>query len=373
MKVLFACGGTAGHINPALAIAEELLNRMPDCKILFVGADRHLDKTLIPRAGFHVVNIKMSGVRRSLSIGAIKYNVEAFKKLISADFKAAKLIKRYKPDIVVGTGGYICYPVLRQAAKMKIPTIIHESNAIPGLTTKLLSSIVDKVLVSFPNQESLYKKPEKVVFTGTPVRAGFNLAVKNEVLHKANEKPLVLSFWGSLGAEKMNEVIAEVIKLNAENNFFDHIHAVGKKSGILELETGLKQLGISDLESLPNGIKIEEYIDDMPKVMAEADLVICRGGGSTIAELMAMNKPAIIIPSPYVANNEQERNAMQLEKAGGAIILNEKQCSGTKLHKLIISLFSDKDKLKNMSENLISLSANNATKTVADIIQSLSK
>ena len=356
MRILFACGGTAGHINPALAIATQIRARMPDCRILFVGADRVMEKTLIPRAGFHVVNIKMSGLRRDFSLGMIKHNIKTIINLISADCKAANLIGRYRPDIVVGTGGYICYPVLKRAAKNKISTIIHESNATPGLTTKLLSSIVDKVLVSFPNQEKLYKKPERVIFTGTPIHEEFRLANEKKAESATRKKPLILSFWGSLGAEKMNEVIAEVIKLNADENLFDHIHAVGKKGNI------------SDLERISTNTTIKEYIDDMAKVMAEADLIICRGGGSTVAELMQLGKPAIIVPSPYVANNEQEQNAKKLEKAGGAIVLFEKHCNGEKLYKQIKSLLSEENKLKKMSENLKSFSVNDSTNNVVDII-----
>ena len=368
MNFLFVCSGTAGHINPALAVATELRTRIPDSEILFVGADRVLEKKLIPQSGFKVVNIKMSGLRRGFSPGDIIYNLNTAKNILTASRESSKLIKSFKPDIAIGTGGYICYPVLRKAAKLGIPTLIHDSNAVPGLTTKLLSGVVDKVLVSFPNQEKLYKKPERVVFTGTPIRKDFISASDNKSPRTENDRPLVVSFWGSLGAERMNEVIAEVIMLNIKHREFDHIHAVGEKDGVLEIKNILKQKGVKGVDTLPAGIQVIKYIDDMPALMTAADLIICRGGGSTVAELMEMSKPAIIIPSPYVANNEQEYNAQQLRKAGGAILLKEKVCTGKKLYEEVTSLLSDKNLLASMSESLKQLTAPNATTNVVDLV-----
>ena len=369
MRFIFACGGTAGHINPALALADELRSRLPSPKILFVGAGRALEKSLIPRAGFHVVNVKMSGLRRGFSPAKLAHNVKTAKNLTTAGYKVANLLRRYKPDAVIGTGGYICYPVLKKAAKMGIPTIVHDSNAIPGLTTKLLSSIVDKVLVAFPEQEKLYRRPDRVIYTGTPVRKGFKMAAENRPLRAKDAKPLVVSFWGSLGAGKMNEAITEAIKLNIDSGMFDHIHAVGKKGGSEEMKHRLRDLGVADV--LPPGIEIKEYIDDMPTVMAAADLVLCRGGGSTIAELMAMSQPSIIIPSPYVANNEQEENAKAIGKSGGAILLHEKTCTGEVLYEAIVSLITNEEKLAEMTENLKTFALPDATKNVADIILKL--
>ena len=175
MKFLFACGGTAGHINPALAIANELCRMMPDTKILFVGAENAMEKELVPKAGYELVNIRMSGLKRGFYPGDLIYNAKTLRNLVLAGSKTSEIIQGFAPDAVIGTGGYICYPVLRKAAHMGIPTIVHESNAVPGLTTKLLSTIVDRVLVSFPGLENTYRRPERVVFTGTPVRGGFNL------------------------------------------------------------------------------------------------------------------------------------------------------------------------------------------------------
>jgi UDP-N-acetylglucosamine--N-acetylmuramyl-(pentapeptide) pyrophosphoryl-undecaprenol N-acetylglucosamine transferase len=369
MRFLFACGGTAGHINPALAIATQLRLRYPESKTMFVGAGRTLEKSLIPRAGFHIVNIKMSGLRRGFSPSKVAYNINTIINLKLAGYKARDLLERFKPDIVIGTGGYICYPVLKKAAKMRIPTIIHDSNAIPGLTTKLLSGIVNNVLVAFPNQEMKYKKPDIVLNTGTPVRAEFTETFNATAHQDKNKKPLVVSFWGSLGAERMNTIISEIIKLNIESDAFNHIHAVGKKGGVEEIKAKLEYMGFID--ELPQGIDIREYIKDMPLIMRAADIVLCRGGGSTIAELRALNKPAIIVPSPYVANNEQEHNANELVKIGAAILIDEKTCTGKGLFETITSLLGNKSKLKEMSEKLKELSSSDATTNVIDVILKL--
>jgi UDP-N-acetylglucosamine--N-acetylmuramyl-(pentapeptide) pyrophosphoryl-undecaprenol N-acetylglucosamine transferase len=263
--------------------------------------------------------------------------------------------------------------VLKKAARMKIPTVVHDSNAIPGLTTKLLSQFVDKVLVSFPNQSEAYKHPERVIYTGTPVREGFKAARDNQPKANIDGKPLVLSFWGSLGAENMNEIISDVIKLNTKQKLFNHIHAAGSTEGVNNIMKKLRQAGIEYVEMLQPQTTIKEYIDDMPFKMGQANLVLCRGGGSTVAELIELHKPAIIFPSPYVVNNEQSINAMELVKAGGAIRLDEKSLSGDKLYDVISSLLSKKGELDRMSENLKLISAPNATVQITEIILSLCK
>ena len=369
MIFLLVCGGTAGHINPALAIATELRRIMPDSKILFVGAGKELEKRLIPHAGFHLVNIKMSGLRRGISPNELLYNARTVKHLVAAGIKAEKLLRRFAPDAVIGTGGYICYPILRKAAQLGIPTVIHGSDAVPGLTTKMLSSTVDKVLVSFPGLEKQYRRPERVVFTGTPVRSGFNKPPENVEIQEIESKPLVVSFWGSQGAERMNEIIAEFIKLNIDNGQFNHIHATGKAGGSQEMKNRLKRQGLPD--SLPPGIEIRDYIDDMPSVMAAADIALCRSGASTLAELTVMGKPAVLVPSPYVTNNHQEENAKQLQKAGGAIMLPEKDCTGEILYNTVLTLLKDKDRLAEMSDAQKNLATPNAGEKIVEIVLEL--
>ena len=367
MNFLFVCGGTAGHINPAVAVAGELRRIMPDAKILFVGAGRDMENKLVPNAGYELKNIKMSGLKRGFSPDKLAYNMKTVKNLATAGGEAEKILTAFQPNAVIGTGGYICYPVLKRAARMGIPTLIHEANAVPGLTTKLLSAIVDKTLVSFPGLENLYRRPDRVVFTGTPIRGGF-AGAPPESAERSDGKPLVVSFWGSLGAERMNEAMAEFIKLNADSGRFDHIHATGSSGGrgMREMQSQLKILGVPD--RLPQGIEIREYIDDMPSVMAAASLVLCRAGASTIAELTAMGKPAVLVPSPYVTNNHQEENAKQLQKAGGADMLLEKDCTGEKLYDTVSQILDDSERLSKMSEAQKILSAPDATKKIVDLI-----
>jgi len=371
MKFLFACTGTAGHINPALAIAEQLKKTVENSSFLFVGAGRDMEKRLIENAGYELVNIQMSGLRRSFKPKDIVYNLKAVSYLFKAGIEAKKIIKDFKPDAVIGTGGYICYPVIKEASKLGIPTIVHESNAVPGLTTKMLAKTASRVLVSFPGLENSYKRPENVVFTGTPIRGGFGQNVDKTRDKNQFGKPIVLSFWGSLGAEGMNEMMIAFMKANVEKSAFHHIHGAGKSGGDLEIQQGLMELGIGT-EELSN-LDIREYIDDMEAVMGLADLVLCRAGGSTIAELTALGKPAVLVPSPYVSNNEQHFNAEQLAKAGGALILDEKNCTGDMLFDIVVDILNDSDKLSSMAEGQMSIAAPMAAETITDLILSLCK
>ena len=364
MKFLLVCGGTAGHINPALSIASEIRDRMPESEILFAGADREMEKRLIPEAGYDLVNIKMSGLSRGFRFKDIVHNIKTVWNTIAANRKSKTLLKRFMPDAVIGTGGYICYPVLKKAAGMRIPTFIHESNAYPGLTVKMLSPIVNKVLVAFKGHENMYKKPENVVHTGTPVRSEFNEPAEADGITGPKDKQLVVTFWGSLGAERMNEMMPEFIKANLENNCFNHIHATGSSSD--QLKKRLHDLGVTGIN--PPAADIRDYIDDMPTVMKAADLVLCRAGGITIAELIALGKPAILIPSQYVPDNIQPANARQLQNAGGALVIPEKECTGETLYKTVAALLADRDKLNSMALAQKSLSVPNAASRIVDIV-----
>jgi UDP-N-acetylglucosamine--N-acetylmuramyl-(pentapeptide) pyrophosphoryl-undecaprenol N-acetylglucosamine transferase len=372
MKFLFACGGTAGHINPAIALADELRRTVPDSRVLFVGSDRRLENKLIPEAGYDIENITISGFERGLSPNKLIRNIKAIKKLASAAAQSAEIIARFKPDAVVGTGGYVCYPVLKKAAQRGIPTFLHESNAVPGLTTKMLSGIVDRILVAFPDLAHLYKHPEKVVFTGTPVRAGFSPHNKDDarLLLGIDVRPLVVSFWGSLGAERMNEIIADFIALNMESRLFNHIHATGGNE--TDTEALIKRVRDKTAgASIPRWIDIRTYIYNMPSVMAASDLVLCRAGGITIAELTCMGKPAVLVPSPYVPNNHQEKNALQLESRGGAVLIGERECTGGLLYQKVEALLKNREKLASMSEAMRSAGVPDSAKKIAELIISM--
>lgn len=331
-----------------------------------------MENRLISMEGYDLANITVSGFSRGLKPKMIINNMKTLKNLAVASRQTAKILREFKPDIAIGTGGYVCYPVLKKAAKYGIPTVIHESNAVPGLTTKMLSDKVDKVLVGFPNVSALYKRPEKVVFTGTPVRGDFSHLTKEHARTKLgiDNQPLVVSFWGSLGAERMNEIMADFIKLNSETNSFHHIHATGGgKDGVETMMTRLRERNIAEVNT--SLVDLRPYIDDMPNVMAAADIVLCRAGASTIAELTMIGKPAILIPSPNVTNNHQEKNAAMVSKAGGAIEILEKNCSGAYLFETVTTLLNDKKRIKTMSESSEKLGVPNAAYKISELIVSL--
>ncbi|MDR2570646.1 MAG: UDP-N-acetylglucosamine--N-acetylmuramyl-(pentapeptide) pyrophosphoryl-undecaprenol N-acetylglucosamine transferase [Oscillospiraceae bacterium] len=363
MRVLFVCGGSAGHINPALAIASHLRDTLSEATILFVGADKVLEKRLVPAAGFDLVNIKMSGLRRGFSPGDILHNIKTAYNLITAGYKSANLLREYKPDAVIGTGGYICYPVIKKAARLGIATFVLEPNAYPGLTVRMLSAFTDKVFVTYPGLKDRYKRPERVVYTGTPLRREF-FEGKEKKEESKKKRPLVVSYWGSIGAAGMNEMIFDFIQLNKRERKFDHIHSTGVSGGAKELNERLKFTSIND-KSAPV-IDIREYIEDMNIVMASADLVISRAGASTIAELTALGKPAVLIPSPNVTENHQEENAKQLQQAGGAIMIRENECTSAVLYRTVSALLNNKDELKKMSVAQKSLSISDASKKIVE-------
>ena len=364
MRFLLVCTGTAGHINPALGIAAQLKERFPHSKLLFIGADRAMEKRLIPEAGYDLINIKMSGLRRSFKPRDIFFNIKTLINTLIARRKSKKLLIDFKPDAVIGTGGYICYPLLSKAAKLRIPTFIHESNAWPGLTVKMLSQVVDRVFIAFKDTENLYRKPENVIYTGTPLRKEFYDPAETNETSNPDEKPLVVSFWGSLGAERMNEMMPEFIKRNLENDCFRHIHATGNSTD--RLLSRLSELGITDMCSPM--IDLREYIDNMPTVMNAADLILCRAGGITCAELITLGKPAVIIPSQYVPDNIQPANAEKLSSAGGAVVISEKNLTGGLLFETVSDLLKDKEKLERMSLAQKSLSVPNSAEKIVDIV-----
>ena len=373
MNLLLVCGGSAGHINPAIAIAEEIQDRSPESNILFVGADKTLEKRLVPAAGFRLVNIKMSGLRRGISPRDLLHNLKTAKNLVAAGYKSGKILKEFDPNVVIGTGGYICYPVLKKAASSGIPTYILEPNAYPGLAVRMLSGIVDKVFVTYQGLENRYKKPESVIYTGTPLRNEF---FRDDApmagISAQDQKPLVLSYWGSLGATVMNEKILGFMKRNIKENKFRHIHATGVSSSAETMKKQLLDICITETgapeDNCSRSVEIREYIDDMPLLMKEADIVISRAGASTIAELTALGKPAILIPSPNVTENHQESNARQLQAAGGAVMILEKDCTGDILFDTVASILEDRKMIVGMSNALKLLAVKDAAAKIAEIV-----
>lgn len=367
MNFLFTCGGTAGHINPALGVAGRLRELMPDCGILFVGARGMMETELVPREGYDIQTVTITNLQRGLGPGALIHNLKTAKNVFAATSQARRIIEAFRPDAAVGTGGYVCYPVLRAAHSMGVPTLVHESNAVPGLTTKLLAGVVDCVMVGFDGARENYKPGVKVVFTGTPVRTEFGHLSKAEARRRlglAPDRPLVLSVWGSLGAEHMNETMTQLIKTAAAREDFTLIHSAGRH-GYASMKAHL------DAECPgweKHGMDVREYIYDMPAVMSAADLIICRSGASTLGELTALGRPAILIPSPNVTGNHQEKNARVLEKCGAAEVLLEGEFTPQSLYGEICRLLRDGDTLRVMSEKMSAAGAEGATDKIASLI-----
>ena len=370
-RVIFTCGGTAGHVNPAIALAQKIKQENPDAEFLFVGADRGLEKDLVPKAGYDFKTVHISSFHRSLKPKEIRHNLISVYNLLRAPGEARGILKEFQPDVVIGTGGYASFPMVKAAAKAGIPTAVHESNMVPGLTTKMLESYAGRIMVGFEACRQHYKEPEKVVVTGTPVRGDFFAETKEEAkqaLGVDDGRPLIVSFWGSLGASGMNRQMADFMALEAEKEPFHHIHAAGQ-SGYPVMQQLLREKGV-DLEKHP-ALQLREYIYDMARVCRAADLVICRAGASTISELTALGVAALIVPSPYVTNNHQEKNARVLEAAGGAVVLVESESTAQKLFQTACGVLRDDDRRREMERAMASLGICDATDRIYKTIQEI--
>ena len=373
MRFLFTCGGTAGHINPALGVAGRLRQLLPDARFLFIGAEGMMETELVPRAGFEVRTVRISNLSRSLSLAGLKHNAETLRELAGSIAAAKKLLEEFRPDVAVGTGGYVCYPVLHAAHKLRIPTLVHESNAVPGLTTKMLSRSVDCVMVGFEGAAENYPKGVRVAFTGTPVRTDFlnsGPAKDRKRQGIAAGRPLVVSVWGSLGSDHINGLMPEFMSLVCERRDFDFIHSAGKR-GYESLSEAAERACGKDMKE--KGVDLREYIHDMPAVMAAADMVMCRSGASTLAELAALGKPAVLVPSPNVTNHHQEKNARVLERAGAAKVLLEGQFDAESLYGTVMALLRDGKALDGMSAAMRQSGVADATERIVDLILDIVK
>ena len=351
MNILFTCGGTAGHVNPAVALARMFQERYPECKVLFVGADGGMENKLVPKEGYEIKSVTITNFRRSFAPADILHNVGTVLNMVKSRKQAQTILDEFKPDLVVGTGGYASYPVVNAAAKRGIPTAVHESNAVPGLTTKQLSKVVDKVMVGFEESRAHYADPEKVVVTGTPVRGDFFRYTREEARAKLgieDDRPLLLTYWGSLGAEVMNKKMVDFITKECyEGAPFRHIHGAGRDYPWMKEALEKKGLQLGD-----NGVEIREYIYDMPLVMCAADLVLCRAGASTISEITAIAKPAVLVPSPNVTANHQEKNARVLSDRGAAVLLLENECGENTLYDTAAALLVDRRRREEIAREL---------------------
>ncbi len=368
MRILFACGGTAGHINPALSIAAEIRARAPGAVIRFAGNPGGMEARLVRDAGFDFVPFRAMGIQRRLTPGNIVRNVKSAGLLLTSEARAGRVIREFAPDLVVGTGGYVSGPVLMTACKLGIPTATHEQNAFPGVTTKMLARRVDKVLLAVEKARDYLPRGVPYVVTGNPVRPQVltqDRGAARKACRVGAGQVCLLSFGGSLGAQRVNEAIADVMAWHAGSGKIHHIHATGQY-GVDLLPRLLRERGVA-YEDNPD-LDIREYIDDMPVCLAAADLVICRAGAITLGELEAVGRASILIPSPNVAENHQYHNAMVLYRAGAALVLEEKDLTGKTLTDLTKQLVDDPQRLGWLGENAKKLGRPDAARRIADEI-----
>lgn len=349
MRAIIAAAGTGGHINPGIAIANKIKEKEKDSEIIFVGTNRGLENDLVPRAGYELKTINAHGLERKLSLENFKNLFETYKSI----GEAKKIIQIFKPDVLIGTGGYICVPTLIAARKLGIPVVLHESNAFPGIAVKLFKKKANKILVGFKDAKERLDNRENVVVTGNPIKLkkqNYTEAQKTKIKQELGlklDKPVVLVFGGSQGAQSINRSFIEII-VNKKNKNYQIMWAAGPEQ-YDKIKNKLNEVNI-DIDKIENA-KIVPYIYNMEEVMNTADLVVCRSGAMTITEISVVGKPAIFIPFPFATENHQEYNARVLEKVGAAKIILDKDLNSEILGNTINRMVKDKDGLKQMGEN----------------------
>ena len=367
MKYLITGGGTGGHIYPALAIANEIKSRHKDAEILYVGTEKGLESELVPKADFNFRTIRVKGMPRRIN----KESLLAAKELLNGINDSRKIIKEFKPDIVIGTGGYVCGPVVYMGKKKKIPALIHEQNAFPGITNKILSRYVDKVAVTFDESKKYFKYPERIVNTGNPIRKEIfeiNTEDSYKTLGIIKSKPFVLSFGGSGGQKKLNDGMLELIKSASINRDIQIIHVTGKRL-YDEFMEEIKSLKVD----LTDEIKILPYLYEMPEAINTATVVVTSAGAITLAELSSVGVPSILIPKSYTAENHQEFNARSFEEKGASIVILEKDLGKDKLKDTVYNLIDDVNKLKQMIKSSKNIGRRDAAEKIVDEIDLLLK
>ncbi len=331
MRVIMSGGGTGGHVNPAIAIANKIAERNPEAVISFVGASHGIENKLVPAAGYRLDHIEIQGLKRSLSLTNIK---TAWYVLTSVP-KAKKLLKREKPDLVMGTGGYACWPIVKAAQELGIPTALHESNAVPGAAVKMLEKQADRIYVNFAETVEHLSFPEKALRVGNPLKGGFTALTHDEARKElgldGKYSAMILSCGGSMGAEPINDAVLELMRdFSSHHPEILHCHATGS----LEFKAAREKFESMGLDKYEN-LQFIEYIYDMPLRMAAADIVINRAGAMTLSELAMQKKPCVLIPSPYVTNNHQFKNADALRAAGACVLIEEKELKGENAARLV--------------------------------------
>ena len=371
MKVIIAAAGTGGHINPGIAIANKIKQEEKDSKIIFIGTTRGLENDLVPRAGYELKTIEAYGLSKKISIDNLKKMIKTLK----GYGEAKKIIQEFKPDIVIGTGGYICGATISAAHNLGIPTLLHESNAFPGKAVKMLAKKTDVILVSFKDAIPRIKNAKKVIYTGTPVKIkkqeyGINKKleiIKNMGLNET--KPIVLVFGGSQGAKRINDAIIEIIKEKTNKNY-QIMWATGPKQyDIIKEELDNNNININHIENM----KIVPYIYNMEEIMNVADVIVARSGAMTITEIANIGKPAILIPLPNVSHDHQLYNAKVLEKIDAAKIILDNTLNGKILNETIEEIIKDTAKMKKMGEQALTVGTSDVEEKIYTEVKKLIK
>lgn len=372
MNVVFTCGGTAGHVNPAIAVANIWKERHPDSNILFIGGQDEMEKDLVPKAGYEFFGFDAACFQRGRNWEAIRYNIRAVKRIWKAYTQCRRRMKAFGADIVVGTGGYASFPALLAARTMGLPTCVHESNAMPGMTTRMVADWVDKVLICFPESAKHYRHADKAEVVGMPVRREFIYTKREDArreLGLKDDEKLIVSAFGSQGARDMNLMVGKLFRIEQDAGFpFHHIHAIGCY-GVEWMPDYIRQQGV-EVEKCPK-LDVREYVYNMPTVMAAADVIISRAGSSSLNEIAASGTPCVIIPSPNVVDNHQEKNAAILEQRGAALVIHEKDCSGKVLYDAVASLLNDDAARAEMRKALLDMAVMDSTEQICNVVQNL--
>ncbi|MBQ5335263.1 MAG: undecaprenyldiphospho-muramoylpentapeptide beta-N-acetylglucosaminyltransferase [Oscillospiraceae bacterium] len=369
MKILIACGGTGGHINPALAIAGIISSHCPEAEFLFAGTPDGMEATLVPAAGYKMETVQVAGFQRSFSPKNIARNLKAVRYLLTAGSRAKKIVKNFSPDLAVGTGGYAAGPVIRAAQQLGIPTVIHEQNAYPGVTNKLLAKKASAVMMTFEAAKAYFPQNVRTEVTGLPVRGALKKCTREQARAKLgfDGRMTVLSFGGSQGAQCLNELMPDLMKWHLDSGMeINHIHAYGK-FGRDTVPAALAERGIAD----DPRIRVSEYIHDMDVCLAAADLVISRAGASTLSELEAVGRASVLIPYPTAAENHQYHNAMVLGNAGAAFVIEQKNLRSDDLKRILTELYENPGKREEMGQKAGALFRQDTDEAVWNVIRSV--
>lgn len=343
MRIILSGGGTGGHIYPAVSIAKEIKKQYQDSEILFIGTEKGLESSIVPKEGFELLTTKVRGFERKLSLG----NISAVKESFVSLFKVSGMIRKFKPDVVIGTGGYVCGSVLLAAWMMNVPTLIHEQNAFPGVTNKILARLVDIVAVNFADAKKYFPKNSRIIVTGNPIRGNMLSISKDEGLKEfgfTNELPVVFVVGGSRGAKRLNESVLLLAKHCVDEKGFQMLHMTGET----QYEDVMGKYKSEGIDTEAKNLKVVPFLYNMPYALAASDMIISRCGASTLSEITALGKPSILIPYPYATDNHQEYNARALEKNGAAIVILERELNAEILYNEVADMLSKPEKASQM-------------------------